>query len=79
MGLCKEIKENSKGQNDFNIYLSIIFSCYDQTLISERRRGARLFLQPHVKSFCNPLGNACTKFIILEIKSHFTCGESNLY
>ena len=31
------------------------------------------------KSFGNSWGKSYTKFIILEIKSRFTCGESNLY
>ena len=31
------------------------------------------------KSFGNSWGNSYTKFIVLNIKSRFTCSESNLY
>ena len=31
------------------------------------------------KSFDNSCDNSYTKFVILEIKPRFTCGESNLY
>ena len=39
MGLSIEIKQKSKGRKKFDICLSVIFSCYDQNLISGRQTG----------------------------------------
>ena len=40
-------------------------------------KALSLFSNP--KSFSNFFGNWYTKFVILCIKFHFTCGESDLY
>ena len=39
MRKSKEIKQKWKGTKNFDIFLSIIFSCHNQSLISGRKTG----------------------------------------
>ena len=69
------------------------FDYYCQTLISWREAGRYAMSTPKfgiflitlnfqrssLKLFGNLWGNSYTKFAILDIKFHFTCGSSDLY
>ena len=91
MWLNKEIKQKLKGPKNVDICLTLIFRCYGQSLFSRGETGHQALpptnfeiflifsiLILSLKLFGNSWANACTKFIIIEIKSRFTCGESIL-
>ena len=60
-----------------DIYFCLFFKCCCRGLIS----GGRLGTPPKIEIFLRPtsLVNSYTKFVILDIKFRFTCGESDLY
>ena len=80
-------------QEKFHIFLCVCFDCYCQTLISWRKTvheampalKFEIFLtfpnlrRSTLKLFGNSWSDSYTKFVILDIKVGFTCGESDLY
>ena len=65
------------GHVGLDIYFCLFFKCCCRGLIS----GGRLGTPPKIEIFLRPtsLVNSYTKFVILDIKFRFTCGESDLY
>ena len=91
--IWNKVEKSSKtGQEMFDIYFCIFFDCYCQSVISggDWALGCD-FIQiwdfPNISLFPkmlslklsgNSWGNSYTKFTILDIKFHFTCGESDV-
>ena len=87
----KEIKQNRTEPKQVDIYFYQICCCFDQSFISGRETGHEVLSPcsfsnfqyfPNIlspESFGNQPRKLYRNFIILEVKSCFTFGESNLY
>ena len=92
MGQSKGIKQNKTSTKKVRSSFTSFLAAMTRILFLERRRGTRLsppFVDfPNISNFLRSQVLSClathevnlhTKVIILEIKSHFTSGETNIY
>ena len=78
------------GLRGYNVWFCVFFGGYCRHLVSGGVTGGWAASTPtfdiflifpkilSLKLFGNSFGNSCTKFFMLDIKYHFTCGDSDV-